>query len=141
MENLGFYQTDCESLWSQIKRQEKQIQLKRRWLLGLPTSKSEQKKLERCDFLNNTCLPESFLREDDKRGSCLSLINDMLAGFSFFEELLLAAKPFLLPSITKYFPMTILSSYRIVGLDAPGCQLSEEPFCLDEAARSLKPKE
>ncbi|PQQ02208.1 uncharacterized protein Pyn_34688 [Prunus yedoensis var. nudiflora] len=65
MENLGFYQTDCESLWSQIKRQEKQIQLKRRWLLGLPTSKSEQKKLERCDFLNNTCLPESFLREDD----------------------------------------------------------------------------
>ncbi|CAB4289631.1 unnamed protein product [Prunus armeniaca] len=65
MENLGFYQTDCESLWSQIKRQEKQIQLKRRWLLGLPTSKSEQKNLERCEFLNNTCLPESFLREDD----------------------------------------------------------------------------
>ncbi|XP_021820474.1 uncharacterized protein LOC110762180 isoform X1 [Prunus avium] len=65
MENLGFYQTDCESLWSQIKRQEKQIQLKRRWLLGLPTSKSEQKKLERSEFLNNMCLPESFLREDD----------------------------------------------------------------------------
>ncbi|XP_050387108.1 uncharacterized protein LOC126803344 [Argentina anserina] len=62
MENVEFYQTDCESLWCQIKHQEKQIQLKRRWLLGTPLSESEQKQFE--DF-GRDLLPESLLREDD----------------------------------------------------------------------------
>ncbi|KAH7513951.1 hypothetical protein FEM48_Zijuj11G0037300 [Ziziphus jujuba var. spinosa] len=65
MENTKFYQTDCDALLSQIKHHEKDIQLKRRWLLGLPTSKHGRKKFETHKFLQNGSLPESFLREDD----------------------------------------------------------------------------
>ncbi|PRQ45204.1 hypothetical protein RchiOBHm_Chr3g0487611 [Rosa chinensis] len=64
MENVVFYQTDCETLWSQIKCKEKQIQLKRRWLLGLPLSESEHNLFQSPD-LERDSLPESLLREDD----------------------------------------------------------------------------
>ncbi|KAM5558356.1 hypothetical protein ABKV19_020187 [Rosa sericea] len=64
MENVVFYQTDCETLWSQIKCKEKQIQLKRRWLLGLPLSESEHNQFQSPDFERDS-LPESLLREDD----------------------------------------------------------------------------
>ncbi|XP_062006766.1 uncharacterized protein LOC133723907 isoform X2 [Rosa rugosa] len=64
MENVVFYQTDCETLWSQIKCKEKQIQLKRRWLLGLPLSESEHTLFQSPDFERDS-LPESLLREDD----------------------------------------------------------------------------
>uniref|UniRef100_A0A2P2IKJ5 Uncharacterized protein LOC8263159 n=1 Tax=Rhizophora mucronata TaxID=61149 RepID=A0A2P2IKJ5_RHIMU len=58
--SLGFYQTDCESILSHLKHQEKLLILKRRWLMGLPVSKSGQKMI-----LDNRSLPESLLREDD----------------------------------------------------------------------------
>ncbi|KAM2711504.1 hypothetical protein EV1_031617 [Malus domestica] len=64
-EDFEIYNTDNGSIWSQIKHQEKQIQLKRRWLLGLPASNAEQKKFENPELLENKALPESFLREDD----------------------------------------------------------------------------
>ncbi|KAF5465799.1 hypothetical protein F2P56_015773 [Juglans regia] len=65
MANAEFFQTDCESILSQIKHQEKQMRLKRRWLMGLPTSKSDRKRFEEPEFLKQRTLPESLLREDD----------------------------------------------------------------------------
>ncbi|KAG2727712.1 hypothetical protein I3760_01G170300 [Carya illinoinensis] len=65
MANAEFFQTDCESILSQIKHQEKQMRLKRRWLMGLPTSKSRRKRFEEPEFLKQRTLPESLLREDD----------------------------------------------------------------------------
>ncbi|KFK37179.1 hypothetical protein AALP_AA4G224400 [Arabis alpina] len=55
-----FFQTDCGSILSQIKDQDDQIRLKRRWLLGCDMSESESHTLGNTEFL-----PESLLREDD----------------------------------------------------------------------------
>ncbi|KAL4273961.1 hypothetical protein GQ457_13G027990 [Hibiscus cannabinus] len=60
-----FHQTDCIELLSQIKHQEKLLNLKRRWLLGLSTSKSKTKQFKEPKFFKLKTLPESFLREDD----------------------------------------------------------------------------
>ncbi|KAL7176807.1 hypothetical protein ACSBR2_030201 [Camellia fascicularis] len=60
-----FLYTDIESLCAKLKYQEKQLKLKRRWLMGLPLSDYEQKQLNRLKFQENKTLPESFLREDD----------------------------------------------------------------------------
>ncbi|KAL1191183.1 hypothetical protein V5N11_014246 [Cardamine amara subsp. amara] len=60
-----FFQTDCRSILSQIKNQEKQIRLKRRWLLGCDMSKSNNHTPGKTDFLKSEFLPESLLREDD----------------------------------------------------------------------------
>ncbi|GMP78704.1 hypothetical protein CsSME_00034537 [Camellia sinensis var. sinensis] len=60
-----FLYTDIESLCAKLKYQEKQIKLKRRWLMGLPLSDYEQKQLNSLKFQENKNLPESFLREDD----------------------------------------------------------------------------
>lgn len=65
MAGLGLYHTDCESILSQIKHQEKQLALKRRWLMGLPLSNSELKHLEGPEFFKTKALRESMLREDD----------------------------------------------------------------------------
>ncbi|KAI9195982.1 hypothetical protein LWI28_020421 [Acer negundo] len=66
MEDSNFFLTDCQSILSQIKDQDKQLQLKRRWLMGLPTSKSKRKQLRGPEFLKEyRSLPETMLREDD----------------------------------------------------------------------------
>ncbi|XP_056161540.1 uncharacterized protein LOC130135800 [Syzygium oleosum] len=65
MAGLGLYHTDCKSVLSQIKHQEKRMALKRRWLMGVPLSKSELKHLEGPKFLKKKVLRESMLREDD----------------------------------------------------------------------------
>lgn len=65
MAGLGLFHADCESILSEIKHQEKQLALKRRWLMGLPLSKSELKHLEGPEFLKKKVLHESMLREDD----------------------------------------------------------------------------
>ncbi|XP_050235538.1 uncharacterized protein LOC126685655 isoform X1 [Mercurialis annua] len=54
------FKSDCDTILSHLKRQDKLLILKRRWLMGLPLSKSENKKLFRYKSL-----PESLLREDD----------------------------------------------------------------------------
>ncbi|XP_057490873.1 uncharacterized protein LOC130776623 isoform X1 [Actinidia eriantha] len=56
---------DTESLYAKLKYQEKQLKLKRRWLMGVPFSDSEQKRLNRLLFQENKTFPESLLREDD----------------------------------------------------------------------------
>lgn len=61
----SLYHTDCESLWSDMKRQEKQLKRKRRWLMGLPSSAAEQKQLREPELLESRSLPETFLRKDD----------------------------------------------------------------------------
>lgn len=58
-----FFSDDCKVLLHQMKHQEKQLIRKRRWLMGLPLSKS-LKKLK-SPSLKNKSLPESLLREDD----------------------------------------------------------------------------
>ncbi|GMI64427.1 hypothetical protein HRI_000112000 [Hibiscus trionum] len=60
-----FHQTDCIELLSQIKHREKLLNLKRRWLMGLSTSKSKTKQFKDPKFFKFKTLPESFLREDD----------------------------------------------------------------------------
>ncbi|KAK2641929.1 hypothetical protein Ddye_023692 [Dipteronia dyeriana] len=92
MEDSNFILTDCQSILSQIKDQDKQLQLKRRicreisrmlefivtvylihvtksverWLMGLPTSKSKRKQLRGPEFLKEyRSLPETMLRDDD----------------------------------------------------------------------------
>ncbi|KAJ1410471.1 hypothetical protein SESBI_21972 [Sesbania bispinosa] len=60
---MMFCKTDAQSILSELKRQEKQIKLKRRWLLGIPTTNSERKKLNK--IFKIRYLPESLLREDD----------------------------------------------------------------------------
>ncbi|KAI4318292.1 hypothetical protein L6164_026079 [Bauhinia variegata] len=62
---MNFFRTDAESILSEIKHQEKQIKLKRRWLVGLPASEYERNKFKRLRFLKNRLLPESIMREDD----------------------------------------------------------------------------
>ncbi|XVF84339.1 hypothetical protein PTKIN_Ptkin17bG0029100 [Pterospermum kingtungense] len=60
-----FHQTDCVEILSQIKHQEKLLNLKRRWLMGLSTSRSKKKQSKEPKFFKYKTLPESFLREDD----------------------------------------------------------------------------
>ncbi|KAK8549237.1 hypothetical protein V6N13_008914 [Hibiscus sabdariffa] len=60
-----FHQTDCIELLSQIKHQEKLLNLKRRWLMGLSTSKLKTNRFKEPKFFKFKTLPESFLREDD----------------------------------------------------------------------------
>ncbi|XP_059300176.1 uncharacterized protein LOC132052587 isoform X1 [Lycium ferocissimum] len=59
------YGEDCKVLVSQLKQQEKELRLKRRWLMDLHLSEREQKKMERLKPPSDICLPESLLREDD----------------------------------------------------------------------------
>lgn len=65
MEKANFFPTDIESILSKINHQQKQIQQKRRWLLGLSTSEEEHNQSKKLKFLDTSSLPESFLREDD----------------------------------------------------------------------------
>ncbi|KAF1896992.1 hypothetical protein Lal_00034693 [Lupinus albus] len=58
---LKFCKTDPKSILQQIKRQHKYIKLKRRWLLGLKLTKSDNNKFNK----SNLFLNESLLREDD----------------------------------------------------------------------------
>ncbi|KAJ6371735.1 hypothetical protein OIU77_002119 [Salix suchowensis] len=44
---LGLFRTDCEAIISHEKHKEKILKLKRRWLLGLPFSKSDDKKFHK----------------------------------------------------------------------------------------------
>ncbi|KAE8702941.1 DNA double-strand break repair rad50 ATPase, putative isoform 2 [Hibiscus syriacus] len=60
-----FHKTDCIELLSEIKHQEKLLNLKRSWLMGLSTSKLKKKQFEEPKFFKFKTLPESFLREDD----------------------------------------------------------------------------
>ncbi|OMO87962.1 hypothetical protein CCACVL1_08640 [Corchorus capsularis] len=60
-----FHQTDCVEILSQIKHQEKLLNLKRRWLMGLSTSRSKRKRFKEPKFFKDKALPESFLRDDD----------------------------------------------------------------------------
>ncbi|EXB55180.1 hypothetical protein L484_018107 [Morus notabilis] len=64
-EKPNFFPGDIESILSKIKHQQKQIQQKRRWLLGLSTSEEERNHSKKLKFLDTSSLPESFLREDD----------------------------------------------------------------------------
>ncbi|KAK4285525.1 hypothetical protein QN277_002214 [Acacia crassicarpa] len=59
------HRSDAAFIMSGIKRDEKQIQLKRRWLLGVAASKSDRKRFKKSKFLEDRFLPESLLREDD----------------------------------------------------------------------------
>ncbi|KAJ8774781.1 hypothetical protein K2173_017227 [Erythroxylum novogranatense] len=59
-DHFGFCKSDCASILAHLKVQEKHLILKRRWLLGLPLSRSQQEEL-----FKDKSLPESLLREDD----------------------------------------------------------------------------
>ncbi|KAJ6734156.1 DNA DOUBLE-STRAND BREAK REPAIR PROTEIN [Salix purpurea] len=60
---LGLFRTDCEAIISHEKHKEKILKLKRRWLLGLPFSKSDDKKFHK--YVVSRFVPESLQRDDD----------------------------------------------------------------------------
>lgn len=49
----------------QLNHEEKRLNLKRRWLMGLTMSRSEEKRLKVSIFQNDRVMPELLLREDD----------------------------------------------------------------------------
>ncbi|XP_010450653.1 PREDICTED: uncharacterized protein LOC104732768 [Camelina sativa] len=59
-DGLVFFRNDCASILSQIKDQDEQIRLKRRWLLGCDMSESKDHTPGKTEFV-----PESLLRRDD----------------------------------------------------------------------------
>ncbi|CAA7050478.1 unnamed protein product [Microthlaspi erraticum] len=82
-----FFQTDCGSILSQIKDEDEQIRLKRRWLLGCDMSESENHSQGKTDFLKSEFLPESFLREDDIFYETIKSHVEEAFGFGKNEEL------------------------------------------------------
>ncbi|KAL5576224.1 hypothetical protein UlMin_017923 [Ulmus minor] len=64
-ENSPFSRTDSVAVWLQLMHQDKEIQLKRRWLLGLPISNIKRKKYRKPKFLQTRLLSESLHRNDD----------------------------------------------------------------------------
>ncbi|MCD7472479.1 hypothetical protein HAX54_013726 [Datura stramonium] len=64
-DNMEAYMEDCKDLVYQLKEQDKELRLKRRWLMDLHLSEREQKKMERLKPPGDMSLPESLLREDD----------------------------------------------------------------------------
>ncbi|KAI3707499.1 hypothetical protein L6452_26081 [Arctium lappa] len=59
---MEFFYEDCKSLLEQVNLQEKELRHKRRWLIGLPTSRNDA---EGSKFQTERPLPEYLLREDD----------------------------------------------------------------------------
>ncbi|XP_024984911.1 uncharacterized protein LOC112520685 isoform X2 [Cynara cardunculus var. scolymus] len=62
---MEFLYEDCKSLLEQVNLQEKELRHKRRWLIGLPTTRSETGKLKGSKFQTERPIPEYLLREDD----------------------------------------------------------------------------
>lgn len=60
---LGLCRTDGEAIITHEKHKEKILKLKRRWLLGLPFSKSEDKNFHK--YVVSRFVPESLQRDDD----------------------------------------------------------------------------
>lgn len=60
---LGLYRTDGAAIITHEKHKEKILKLKRRWLLGLPFSKSEDKNFHK--YVVSRFVPESLQRDDD----------------------------------------------------------------------------
>ncbi|GMJ01703.1 hypothetical protein HRI_003839500 [Hibiscus trionum] len=81
-----FHQTDCIELLSQIKHQEKLLNLKRRWLMGLSTSKSKANRFKEPKFFKFKTLPESFLREDDMFYETIKAHVETAFGASTFKR-------------------------------------------------------
>ncbi|KAJ4827373.1 hypothetical protein Tsubulata_014967 [Turnera subulata] len=59
-----FLLTDRKSILSHLNHTEKQLKLKRRWLMGLPLTKSQQRKFSEYS-LSARSVAESLLRKDD----------------------------------------------------------------------------
>ncbi|XP_047982891.1 uncharacterized protein LOC125223681 [Salvia hispanica] len=59
------YNDDVRVQADQVGWHEAAMRLKRRWLMDLPLSKSEQKRIDKLLPPNDMILPESFLRKDD----------------------------------------------------------------------------
>ncbi|KAH6779592.1 hypothetical protein C2S52_010829 [Perilla frutescens var. hirtella] len=59
------HREDFKALTNQIRDHESTMRLKRRWLMDLPLSDKEQKRIEELLPPNDKIMPESFLREDD----------------------------------------------------------------------------
>lgn len=60
-----WYAEDSKALANQIKEHESTLRLKRRWLMDLPLSEKEQKRIEDLLPPNDKIMPESFVRKDD----------------------------------------------------------------------------
>ncbi|XP_041993352.1 uncharacterized protein LOC121743986 [Salvia splendens] len=63
--DLEWYNEDVRVQADQVGWHEAAMRLKRRWLMDLPLSKSEQKRIDKLLPPNDMILPESFLRKDD----------------------------------------------------------------------------
>lgn len=80
------HQTNCVQILSQIKHEEKLLNLKRRWLMGLSTSRSKKKQIREPKFFKYKTLPESFLRADDMFYETIKAHVEEAFGASNFER-------------------------------------------------------
>ncbi|GAB4844104.1 hypothetical protein Ancab_037411 [Ancistrocladus abbreviatus] len=62
---MDCFDSDVQSLWSHMKYLEAELEQKRRLLIGVCGSTSEQKQVQSDDTRNLSALPESVLRDDD----------------------------------------------------------------------------
>ncbi|KAL6530412.1 hypothetical protein OROHE_014765 [Orobanche hederae] len=60
-----WYVKDVKALTSQLREHESLLRLKRRWLMDLPLSVTDQKRVDELLSLDDKVLPESLIREDD----------------------------------------------------------------------------
>ncbi|XP_043693616.1 uncharacterized protein LOC122644077 [Telopea speciosissima] len=80
-----FSTEDFKSIMSRIQHEEEQRNLKRSWLMGIPTIlNSGQKQLKRPKFLKKLLMPESMLREDDVSSHALKICVEK--GFEAFRD-------------------------------------------------------
>ncbi|KAF5733904.1 hypothetical protein HS088_TW16G00345 [Tripterygium wilfordii] len=81
------YRSDFGSITSEIKRRERDLNLKRRWLMGLPTPGYNPEQATGPEFLTNKYLPESLLREDDIFYETVTmLVGEALGAFNMETE-------------------------------------------------------
>ncbi|EPS70377.1 hypothetical protein M569_04384, partial [Genlisea aurea] len=64
-DEVELYKEDFKSLISSMKKDESLLRLKRRWLMDLPLSKTDQKRIQEILPGGDKILPESFVREGD----------------------------------------------------------------------------
>ncbi|KAJ9537158.1 hypothetical protein OSB04_029891, partial [Centaurea solstitialis] len=80
---MEFFYEDCKTLLEQVNLQEKELRHKRRWLIGLPTSRSESGKLKASKFQTERPLTEYLLREDDVSYETIkSFVEKLFGGYN-----------------------------------------------------------
>ncbi|KAF6176786.1 hypothetical protein GIB67_020508 [Kingdonia uniflora] len=105
---MEYVEADCRLLFRRIEFEEEQLNKKRRWLMGLPTTSiPDQKRLKTPDFLINKSLPESVLREDDVSSEVVKTSVERGFGVSSAQTGNYIVQDYMHLFDTKQMPLTI----------------------------------